>query len=410
MTIEQQPEVQQRERGRGRIFPRKGSAFLWCAYYLRGKEFRQSTGETDSAKAEKFLNRKLKEVGADQIGAKVFVSPQQERIKVSALLDALQVKYNNRGKDSPQFKAHLKRIHDYFGAWRAVEVTADAVERYIKERRESGAADASINRGTQLLGQAFKLAVKGGKLSTAPAITRLSEKGNVRTGFFGEREFRTVTENLPVYLQDFALFGFLCGWRSGELKSLVWEDVDGDCIRLRGVNSKNGEGRVIVLEGELADLMKRRKAARTVQTPTGPVLSGYIFHNEGEPIVDFRKAWARACCMAGVGKMVCPTCLEAVDAKHNCAKCSKAWKYERLKYAGKLFHDLRRTSVRDMIRAGVSEKVAMTVSGHKTSSMLSRYNIVSETDMRQALQRTGEYRRNALAVESKVVAMPARVQ
>ena len=54
-------------------------------------------------------------------------------------------------------------------------------------------------------------------------------------------------ENLPAYVQDFALFGFLCGWRSGEIKSLVWEDVDGDCIRLRGENSKNGESRVIVL-------------------------------------------------------------------------------------------------------------------------------------------------------------------
>ena len=107
--------------------------------------------------------------------------------------------------------------------------------------------------------------------------------------------------------------------------------------------------------------------------------------------------------------MGCPTCRIAVDAKRNCAKCSKTWKYEQLKYAGKLFHDLRRTSVRDMIRAGVSEKVAMTVSGHKTHSMLSRYNIVSETDMRQALQRTGEYRKNALVEESKVVAMPARV-
>ena len=91
-------------------------------------------------------------------------------------------------------------------------------------------------------------------------------------------------ENFPAYLQDFALFGFLCGWRSGEIKSLAWEDVDGDCIRLRGENSKNGEGRVIVLEGELAALMERRKAARTVKTKTGVLLSQFIFHNNGEPI------------------------------------------------------------------------------------------------------------------------------
>src|ERR1700734_381330 len=118
--------------GSGRIFQRKGrdgvltSAYYWCAYYLRGKEYRQSTEETDPSKAEKFLKRKLKEVGADQIGAKTFVSPQQERVKVVDLLDALENSYKIDGKDTPQFKSHLKSIRNRFGAWRAVEVTADA--------------------------------------------------------------------------------------------------------------------------------------------------------------------------------------------------------------------------------------------------------------------------------------------
>jgi integrase len=419
-------EKEKRERGRGRIFARNGSALLWCAYYLRGKEHRQSTGETDPAKAEKFLNRKLKEVGADQIGAKTFVSPQQERIRTSALLDALETSYKIESKDSPQFKSHLKRIRDYFGPWRALEVTTDAVDRYITEQQESGCAAATINRGTQLLGQAFKLAVERKRLSSAPAIRHLSEKDNARQGFFAERELRAVVENLPDYLKDFTLFGFSSGWRSGEIKSLTWEDVDGDCIRLRSENSKNGEGRVIVLEGELANLMERRKAARVVETAAGPVLSKSIFHNgAAEPIGDIRKAWQSACCMVGVGKMVCPTCTGTVEAlprcatcskrscvecsKLHCSKCSKNWKREELKYAGKLFHDLRRSSVRNMIRAGVSEKVAMTLSGHKTHSMLSRYNIVNETDQRQALRRTQDYLKSAVE-ESKVVAMPARVQ
>jgi len=64
---------------------------------LRGKEFRESTGETDPHKAEKFLKRRLKEVGADQIGAKAFVGPQQERVKISELLDALEADYKLRG-------------------------------------------------------------------------------------------------------------------------------------------------------------------------------------------------------------------------------------------------------------------------------------------------------------------------
>lgn len=406
-----QEQTQKRERGRGRIYQRAGSSMWWMRFYKRGKQVRMSTGETDEVKAERALKRKLQERDGELSGGKRMLLPAQERTRVSELLDNLESDYRLRGIDSPQFRSHVKRIREYFGDWRAVEITPALVDRYIETRLATGAAHASINRSTQVFGQSFKLAVERGQLNSAPKLRHLPEH-NARTGFFAEREFRAVMENLPVYLQDFALFGFLCGWRSGEIKSLVWADVDGDCIRLRGENSKNGEGRVIVLEGELAELMERRTAARTVQTPTGPVLSSYIFHNDGAPIVDFRKAWARACCMAGVGKMVCPTCRETVDAKRNCAQCSKTWKYEQLKYAGKLFHDLRRTSVRDMIRAGVSEKVAMTVSGHKTHSMLSRYNIVSETDLRQALQRTGEYRKNknALAEESKVVAMPARVQ
>jgi len=122
-----------KSRGQGRIFQRKGSTLWWCAYYLRGKEYRESTEQRDEKKAQKFLDRKLKEVHADQIGAKPFVGPQQERLKISELLDALEADYKLRGKESPQFKAHLKPVRDYFGEWRAVEVTAEAVDKFISE-------------------------------------------------------------------------------------------------------------------------------------------------------------------------------------------------------------------------------------------------------------------------------------
>lgn len=111
-------------RGEGRIYKQKGSSFFWCAYYLRGKQYRESTGTTDEDKAAKYLKRRLKEVGADQIGLKQFIGPQAERIKISCgiispeqrkadcdcLCCALERDFRLRDKASPQNLSNFSRL------------------------------------------------------------------------------------------------------------------------------------------------------------------------------------------------------------------------------------------------------------------------------------------------------------
>jgi len=387
----------------GRIFARKGSSFLWCAYSLRGTEYRESTHETDPKKAEKFLKHRLKQVGADQIGAQQFITPSHEKVRVSELLDALADDYQLRGKASAQFRSSLKYVREAFGHWRALVLTAEKVDDYIKEQLEANWKPATINRRTQLLKQAYKLAIERKHLSKAPVIRHLSEEGNTRQGFFSEADFRGVLKNLPEYLQDFCLFGYLVGWRKNECATLDWEDVDGDTIRLKGINSKNGKPRMIVLTGELVELRERRKAARAVKTASGSVmLSALVFHREGQPIGDIRKAWQTACVAAGVGKFVCRQC-EQPATGHKCEACG-----DDVRYVGRIFHDLRRTAVRNMVRAGVREKAAMSISGHRTRSIFDRYNIVSEDDLRDAMEKTQAHLKAAHQKQPTVIKSAAR--
>jgi hypothetical protein len=77
---------------------------------------------------------------------------------------------------------------------------------------------------------------------------------------------------------------------------------------------------------------------------------------------------------------------------------------------GRLFHDLRRSAVRDLVRSGVSQAVAKSISGHRTDAMFSRYNISDVTDQRKALARVQEYRlESAKEAEQRATATSAAI-
>jgi integrase len=279
------------------------------------------------------------------------------------------------------------------------DLNAEAIDRYVQRRADEGAKPATINRETQLLGQALRLAVRRGNFARVPEIRRLRED-NARQGFFEAAEYEVMVAHLPAHLRDLAAFAYLTGWRRGEILTLTWADVDRDSgiIRLRPENSKNRRGRVLAIEGELVPLLEQRWQARVVKDSQGiQHVVEWVFHRRGRPIVDFRKAWAAACAKAGFARpKLDDTGSPVLDSKG-----------QPVMVPTKLVHDFRRTAARNLVRAGVPERVAMAVTGHLTRSMFDRYNIVAEDDLRSAMQRTAAYHR-AASRTATVGALPTR--
>ncbi len=347
------PDQRKALRGMGRIFQR--GPVWWIAYHFNGKEIRESAKSLNEADARRALKKRLKEIHGSR-----FVGPQEEKLTVDDLLDALIVHLETKGaKTVKRLKSHLKPLRDWFALTRAVNVTTADVERYVAERLKLAKARATINRETGALKQALNLARKQARLARVPYIPMLRED-NARQGFFEHADFERFVANLPDPINDIARFGYLSGWRRGEIVPLKWDAVDRQAREVRLRTSKNGQGRVLPLDGAILELIERRWTARTIEKKDGTTkLSEFVFHRNGEPVVDFRQPWKEASRKAQI--------------------------------QGRLFHDLRRTAVRNMVRAGVPQSVAMSISGHKTISMFLRYNITSASDKIEALRKTAEH-------------------
>jgi integrase len=374
----------------------------WIKYYRNGEPYRESSGSTKKMVAKKLLDRREGEIAIGKIPGIQF-----EKVRFDELADEFLTDYriNNR-KSLDRAELCVKHLRQSFEGTRIPDITTPKIQKYVSDRMKwkctecnkkfhvegqlkcpkcggknlnKGAANATINRELSALKRMLSLGFKQTppKVNRVPYIPMLKEN-NIRTGFFEHDEYLGLLDALPPYLKPFVTFAYKFGWRDQEISDLTWSQVD----RLKGIvalevgKTKNNDARTVYLDDELRETFNLLWEARKRNSKLTP----FVFPNDkgNGPIQNFRKSWNTACRKAGLGYGY------KIGKKY-----VEKWKYKLP--SGPILHDFRRTAVRNMVRSGIPERVAMMISGHKTRSVFDRYNIVSDADLKLATQQQEAY-------------------
>ena len=337
----------------------------WIKYAVGGRLHHVSSGSADRIVAEALLQ--AREGGTAPTAPSTSVATGSCPFAEAAAELVADYRMNAKRSLRTLLIRIEKHLRPAFGADDLSAITTSRVRLYATQRQTEGASNATINRDLITLKRMCTLAVQGGKLPMKPYIPLLKEQ-NIRQGFFEPEQCQQIKRHLPDYMRGIAAFAFVTGWRTpSEILPLEWRQIDlaaGE-VRLDAGTTKNGDGRVFPLTAALRQILDAQQAiAETLQRQGIP--TRYVFcypsgTKAGQRIGEttFIQRWWKARITAG-----CPT---------------------------RIPHDFRRTAVRNLVRAGVPERVAMQLTGHKTRAIFERYNIVSPEDLRDAARRLDQF-------------------
>jgi integrase len=333
---------------------RKRGKFYQIRYYRNGERIEESTGHTKYDEARNLLKEREGDIAK---GAPI--TARSTRCTFDDAAKDVVNDYQINGKRSKPGVERKIKLHltPAFGGRTLNAITTADVRAFAVKRLDAGASHAEINRELAIVRRAYRLAIESDKYhGRVPRIKMLQER-NVREGFCDDAMIGAVEVRLAPALQPIVRFAYVTGWRvTSELLGLEWRHVDRQTgeVRLDPGTTKNQAGRVFPLTEELKAIIEAQWLEHERLKKAGTICP-HVFHRNGKRIKDLRKAWADACRQAG--------------------------------HPGKLLHDLRRSAVRNMERAGLSRSVAMQLTGHKTEAVYRRYAITSEADLREGAAR-----------------------
>ena len=333
---------------RGRIY--------WIQYYRNGKPYQETSKSKKEDEAKRLLKKREGEIGDGRLPGIYFDKTTFEDL-TDAILDDYKL---NNFKSLQRIEISIEHLKESFSGMKIVKIDTDRISAYIKKRLSEEASNATINRELTCYKRMLMLGTRctPPKVDKIPYIAKLKEAAP-RKGFFEHGDFLALRDKLPDYLKGFATFGYKTGWRKSEIATLTWSQVNMDqgIVTLNPGETKNDEGRTVYLDEELKEVISRQLEKRK----KGAKLLPWVFPNSdcSDRIKQFGKAWNTACKNAKITTL--------------------------------LFHDLRRTAVRNMVRSGIPESVAQKISGHRTRSVFDRYNITSPNDLKQAAERQEAY-------------------
>ena len=313
------------------------------------KRKRVRIGQVPLAQAKKVLAMNMQALVSGK-----FLEQEKSKIALFEAADSFLAYSQARKRTYYSDTLTVGRLKAFFGNRPLESLTPDLVEKFFVHRRKTSKgrngvlSGTALNRDVACLKTIIRRALLNRQIDRNPieGVRKFKEQSRNRT--LTAEEYQRLLDVCPSHLRSILQVGYLTGMRAGEILGLKWKQVDFKTrvITLGAEDTKTEERREVPLNGDLVKILM--VVPRVIDCP-------YVFTYRGKPLVRTKFSFTHAVRKAGIEDF--------------------------------RFHDLRHCAITNLRKAGVSDNVIMSISGHKTHAMFKKYDRVDREDREAALQK-----------------------